>query len=281
MNKMKRNLSRVYLSLVPLWTFILAIAVGHISYKIYLPVWILNMGLMVIAAWILGLHIIKDHNDVNKWLAIGALFLIVPTMLTSMFFGLGPPPETVSEWQKTATEQQIRFIMLVIAAVFVALGFGVLREKLKTTAGNFYSVIGFSAIMVTIPLVILNMIIWGAYLPELFRIMTASGLEKSPEWFHPFREVINLMTPVEIAIMYTGIAAFAIAIRKAGWFSRTPSMIYIVICFVAYVITVIPYSYKLLTIPFIIVTIPASPFTLAYFIGVNLLRKAGDKKIFV
>jgi len=275
-SKMKRNLCQVYLSLVPVWAFILAMGVGHISYKIYLPVWIVNVGLMIMAAWMLGLHVIKNHGNEKRRLAIGAFFLIVPTMLTSMFFGLGPPPETIAGWEATATEQQIRFIMLIIAGVFFALGFAVLRENLKITAGNFYSVIGFTAMTVAIPLFILNMIFWSAYLSELFRIMTASGLGKSPDWFHPVREEFNLLTPVEAAIFYVAIAAFAAAIRKAGWFSGTSAMIYIVICFAAFAITVIPYSYKLLTIPFFIVTIPAAPFTIAFFMCINLLKRAAS-----
>lgn len=273
---MKRNLSQIYLSLVPVWSFIIAMAVGHISYKIYLPIWIINVSLMVIAAWILGLHVVRNQNEEKRQLAFGAFFLITPLLFISMFFGLGPPPETVAGWVSTATEQQIRFIMLIIAGVFVAMGFAVLREKLKNTAGSFYSAIGFTAMMVAIPLFIFNMIFWSAYLPELFRIMTASGLTKSPEWNHPLVEAINLLTPVEVAIIYIGVAAFAAAIHKAGWFKKNPSLIYMIISFTGFIITVFPYSYKLMPIPFFIVTIPAAPFIIAYFIGINLLRRIGN-----
>jgi hypothetical protein len=275
-NQFKRNISQVYLSLVPLLAFIFAMVVGHISYKIYLPIWIINIGLMVIAAWILGLHVIRNHDVEKKQLAMGAFFLIVPYLFISMFFGLGPPPETAAVWVVTATEQQIRFIILIIAGVFIALGFAVLREKLKITAGSFYSAIGFTAVMVAIPLFIFNMIFWSAYLPELFKIMTASGLEKSPEWFHPVREEFNLLTPVEVAVTYVGVAAFAAAIRNAGWFSKTSSLIYILISFIAFIITVLPFSYQLLPIPFFIVTIPAIPFLMPYIMGINLLRRAGN-----
>ena len=110
----KRRIGQIYLSLVPLWTFILAMGVGYISYKIYLPVWIINVGIMVIAAWILGLHVVRNHDTEKQQLALGAFFLIVPYLLISMFFGLGPPPETVTGWVATATEQQIRCIMLIM-----------------------------------------------------------------------------------------------------------------------------------------------------------------------
>src|SRR3954451_15232322 len=134
-NNLKRNLSQVYLSLVPVRVSAFGLIVGYISYKVYLPVWIVNVCLMVTAAWILGLHVIRNPDAEKKQLAIGAFFLIVPYLFISMFFGLGPPPDTAAAWIATATEQQIRFIMLIIAGVFIAIGFAVLREKLKNTNG--------------------------------------------------------------------------------------------------------------------------------------------------
>lgn len=234
------------------------------------------MGIMVIAAWTLGLHVIRNHDTEKKQLALGAFFLIAPYLLISMFFGLGPPPETAMGWVATATEQQIRYIMLIIAGLFIFLGFAVLREKLKNTGESFYSAIGFTALMVAIPLFIVNMIFWSAYLPELFKIMTASDLEKRLEWFRPIREEFNLLTTVEVAITYFAVAAFAASLRAAGWFSKTSSLIYIVINFVALFITVLPFSPQLLSIPFFIVTIPAIPFLMPYFMGINLLRRVGD-----
>ena len=278
-NLLMRRIGLIYLSLVPLWAFILAMAVGHISYKIYLPVWIINVGIMVIAAWILGLHVIRKHDAKKSQLAMGAFFLIVPYLLISMFFGLGPPPETANGWAATATEQQIRFIMLIVAGLFVLFGFAILREKLKITGGSFYSAIGFTAMTVAIPLFVVNMIFWSAYLPELFKIMTASGLEKGPEWFHPIREEFNLLTIVEVAITYFAVAAFAASFRAAGWFSKISSLIYIVINLVAFFITVLPFSNQLLPIPFFIVTIPAIPFLMPYFMGINLLRRVGNNEM--
>ena len=277
-DSLKRRIGQIYLSLVPVWITILGFAIGYISYKIYLPIWILNMCFMVIAAWILGLHIIRSSDTERKQLAVGAFFLIVPYLLISMFFGLGPPPDTAVQWVATSTEQEIRYIMLIIAGVFIALGFAVIKERLKNTKGSFYSNLGFSAILVAIPLFILNMIFWSAYLPGLFKIITASGLEKSPEWFHPIRDMFNLLTPVEVAITYFAMAAFVVALQAAGWFSKTSSLIYLGLSLIAFIITVLPFSFRLLPIPFFIVTIPAVPFLIPYFIGINLLRYVGNNK---
>src|ERR1041384_3153446 len=102
----KRKVSQIYLSIVPILTFIFAFVTGYISYKIYLPIWIINVCLMVTASWILGLHVVRNHDVEKNHLAIAAFFLIVPWILVSIFFGLGPPPQTPAGWAATATEQE-------------------------------------------------------------------------------------------------------------------------------------------------------------------------------
>jgi hypothetical protein len=208
---------------------------------------------------------------------VAAFLLVVPTMFISMFFGLGPPPETPALWVATAIEQQVRFIILIISGIFFVLGFAVMRESLKDTPGSLYGVVGFTAVMVAIPLFIFNMIFWGAYLPQLFKMMTSAGMDKTPEWFKPLASQFNLLTPVETAIRYLGIAAFAVGIYKAGWFNKKSSFIYIAICLVEFAITVFPNAARLLPVPFFIVTIPANPFIVAFYIGINLLRKFGGE----
>jgi hypothetical protein len=276
-NQLKRNASQVYLSLVPILVSAFGLGVGYISYKIYLPVWIINVCLMVTASWTLGLHVIRNHDVEKKHLAIAAFFLIVPWILISMFFGLGPPPQTPAGWVATATEQEIRYIMLIIAGVFIALGFAALREKLKNTAGSFYSMLGFSAIMIAIPLFIVNMIFWSAYVPELFRLMVASGLEKRPEWTNPVREEFNLLAVIEVSITYLAGAAISAALRDAGWLSKIASRIYIIISLLCFtLIAISTFAPEPIATIGSIFSIPALPFIMPYLIGINLLRRAGN-----
>ena len=121
--QLKRNISLVYLSLVPFVTAVFGFGVGHISYTIYIPVWIVNVCVMVAAAWVLGLKVIKNNDTERKQLTLGSFFLIIPWILISIFFGFGPPPETAAEWVATAAEQQVRYSILIIAGVFIAFGF--------------------------------------------------------------------------------------------------------------------------------------------------------------
>jgi DMSO/TMAO reductase YedYZ heme-binding membrane subunit len=273
---LNRKASRIYLLIVPLMVVIFGFGIGKISYTFYLPIWIINVCLMVISAWILGLHVINKKNEMRH-LALGAFFLIVPWILISMFFGLGPPPETPAGWVETATEQQVRYFMLTIAGVFIAFGFSLLREKLKSEGENLYSLLGFIAIIIAIPLFTVNMLFWGFSLTELFKILVASNTENMPEWLKPIRALFGLISVVEVALTYIAIAAFAVSMKLAGWFSKTESRIYVTISLMAFLIIVLLafFSEPFVTAGFA-VSIPAIPFMMPYFMGINLLRRAGD-----
>jgi len=276
----RRNLAQIYLSLVPFAATFFAFVTGRISYEIYLPVWILNACLMAMAAWVLGAQVIKKNDAEKKHLAIAACFLIAPTMLTFIFFGMGAPPDTAKEWVATAVEQQARFSILIISGIMIACGLIVLREKLKTTKGNFYSQLGFAAVIIFIPLFIFNMSFWHSFALETLKIKIASDSGKTPEWFAPVRSQVWVLSIVEIVMTYFAIAVFAASLRSAGWFRKTPSRIYIgisllsVLCVVLY--PLYPGAIAFSGFPYYPFMIPAIPFFLIYFMGINLLRRAGN-----
>src|ERR1700733_10218267 len=121
---MQRTLSQVYLTLVPVLTIVFGLGVGYISYKIYLPIWLVNVVLMLLCVWVLGGAAMKAGDETKKHLFVAALFFILPTLLTSMFFGLGAPPyESPKLWMESVTEQRARYYFLLAAGLFIALGF--------------------------------------------------------------------------------------------------------------------------------------------------------------
>ncbi|MDB5147576.1 MAG: hypothetical protein JWQ57_1596, partial [Mucilaginibacter sp.] len=69
----KQKFSLVYLCLVPLIVVAIGFGIGHVSYKIYLPVWIFNACLMITAAWNLGAHRLINGNREIKQQVITAL----------------------------------------------------------------------------------------------------------------------------------------------------------------------------------------------------------------
>jgi len=275
---LKRNLSQLYLTLVPILTLVLGLGIGYVSYKIYLPIWLINVVLMIVASWVLGAYVIKTGDQEKKHIALCALFFIIPTLLSSMFAGLGAPPyENPKLWVASATEQLTRYYFLLAMGVLIAFGYAILREKLKSTSGNFYAMLGFIAIQIAIPIYLIDMSFWGFYLTKLYRIIVASSMQQTPQWVLPLRNQFFYINMMVAALVYLATAAFAMSFKKAGWFKAVACNIYIVISLVFFLLDVLPPT---LPEPFatlnFIVSIPAVPFMLPYFIGINLLRKVGD-----
>lgn len=276
----KRNAGQIYLSLVPFSVTAFAFVTGHVSYKVYLPIWILNVCLMAIAAWVLGAHLIRNNNVEKKQLAVAALFLIIPWMFISIFAGMGPPPDTAKEWVATAAEQQVRYCILITSGILIAFSLTVLREKLKAVGENFYSQLGFAAIMIAIPLFLLVTSFWDCFALETYKLQIASASDKLPEWYMPVKKQIDVITMVEVVLTYFATAAFAAALKAAGWFSKNASRIYITISLLTILLIVLspfyPASVTSANFPFIPLMIPAIAFLMLYFIGINLLRRAGN-----
>jgi hypothetical protein len=277
-NNLKRNVSQIYLTLVPILTIVFGLAVGYVSYKIYLPIWILNVFLMIVATWVLSGHAIRTNDVEKKHLVICAIFLITPWMLISMFSGLGAPPyDKAAEWVASATEQQVRYYFLLAVGVLIAFGFAILREKIKKTKGDFYSLLGSVAIQVAIPIFLIDMTFYGFYLAELYRNMAASNIEKTPEWVLAIAKQFHFVNMIVAALVYVATAAFAAALKKAEWFNPTACNIYILISLLLFLLDVLPPSFPE---PFatlnLVVSIPAVPFLMPYFMGVNLLRRVGN-----
>lgn len=269
--------SYIYLLLVPIITAGLGFGVGHVSYKLYLPIWLLNVVLMTIASWSLGLNIIKLKNEEENKLAKTAFFLIVPWILISMFAGLGPPPNTAAEWTATAKEQQVRYFMLVICGVFIAFGFVGLRDRLKTKGENFYSLLSLTAVLIAIPLFIINMLYWGFYLSELFKILAADNAKNYPDWFLPTKQLFQLISVIEVALTYFATFLIVLAMRKVGWLSKTSRSFYVLFSLLAFLMIILFAFFPETLEAGSVVSIPAFPFLMPYFIGVNLLRQAGNK----
>lgn len=274
---LNRNVSRIYLWLVPILVVIFGFSLGKTNYTFYLPIWILNVVLMVITSWILGLHVIRDENK-SKHIAVGAFCLIVPTILVSMFFGLGPPPETPAGWVATSTEQQVRYSMLVAAGIFIVYGFTLLKEHQKNDGENYYSLLGSIAINIAIPLFILDMLFWGFSLTELFNTLVATNTEKMPEWFRPLRQIFGMVSVVEVALTYMAIIFFSVSLNMTSLLSKTSKIIYVTLSLFAFIIIILS---AFLPEPFVTagfaVSIPAIPFFMPYYIGINLLKGEGDK----
>lgn len=271
--------SYIYLILVPIFATGIGFGIGHVRYQLYLPIWLLNALLMLLASWTVGLHLIQKKEGKAKSSVKAAFLLVAPWIIISLFAGLGPPPETATEWTKTATEQEVRYSLLVVCGVLIAFGFLCLKEEIKGAGETFYSLLGSTVILIAIPLFIINMLYWGFYLTELFRMQAIEGVVNTPEWFLPIRQLFRMVSVTEVALTYLATFAMAVALKKSGWLSHRSSTLYILFSLTAFgIVTAYACFRDALAIPGFLLSIPAFPFLLPYFIGVNLLRKAGNKE---
>jgi hypothetical protein len=255
---------------------VVGLGMGHVSYKIYSPVWIVNVCFMVAATWALASPALKTNVPCTRRLVFSAVLLILPWVFISIIGGMGPPPFGKPEvWLSLITEQRLRYIILVVAAVLNIFGFAVLNEELKTTRGNLYSKIGFTALQIAIPIFILDMIFLSYYVEEVYRIMIASSLGKSPDWTRPISNQSRYIAIVQDSLAFISTAAFAAALKAAGWLKPAACNSYIAFCVLGVVLNILPPSSPepLATLAFI-ATIPAVLFLMPYLMAINLLNGA-------
>ena len=273
-SSLKRNISNVYLSLLPFLTFGIALSLGHANYKTILPIGLLVVSFALLAVWILGAHAIVSSDKEKKHLVITSLMLIAPWILLCSLSGIGAPPfDKPVEYVATATEQQFRYTFLIFGGLAVAFGFALLKEKLKKSAENFYSWIGFIAIMIAAPLFVMNMSYYDQFLLETYKVRAASGSDKFPEWFSPVQRQFFVVMVVEVALTFLSTAAFAASLKVAGWFSRTACNIYILISLLCFIDALLSFVFPMVGF----VVIPALPFIMPYYIGINLMKRTGNE----
>jgi len=280
---MKRQLSQIYLSLVPVLTIVLGLGVGYISYKVYLPVWLVNVVLMVVSMWVLGGAYYKTAGKNEKRLIICGVFFIIPTLLTSMFFGLGAPPyESPATWVATVTEQHVRYYFLLTAGLFITFGVALLCIQLKKAGDDFYAVLAAVAILIAAPVFLIDMSFWGFFLTRMYQFMVDTHLTKRPDWVVPLRSMFYYVNVFAGALVYIATALVTQSLKKTGSFKPAACNGYSVITMLFLVLDLLPPT---LPEPFatlnFIVSIPAVPFMFLYFIGINLLRRAGNNSSLV
>lgn len=268
-----QKLSLVYLCLVPLIVVAIGFGIGHVNYKIYLPVWIVNACLMIAAARSLGDYQFKKSDGKIKQQIITALLLFTPWLLFSIFAGMGPPPATLQGWVNTAAEQQVRYTILIAGGILFALGSALLKAKLQAAGENIYSVMASAAINLALPLFIINMAFWGYYLTDAFRVFILQGAAKRPDWYGPVKSLFYVISIAEVLLMYLGTVLFAISLKVTGLFNPVACRYYIIFGLAGIVLVVLPPSWPE---PFgtagYLVAIPAIPFIMPYLIGVHLLK---------
>lgn len=268
----KQKIAKWYLYLVPATGSALAFGIGHVHYSIYLPIWIINGLIMLTACRWLGFAELQKHELLNRKLMLAGFFFILPWILISMFAGLGPPPETIEGWAATAREQQLRYCMLMIVGVFEVVAFTFLYEGFKHKEGSWMARIAWVCMLVAIPLFLLNMTYWSSYLPQLFQQMHAQGEQVLPVWAQPLRNQFGMISAAEVTLTYLATSVFALALLHSKLFKAGAAWLYMFLSALAGLVMMLSVFFPdSLAIPGFALSIPAFPFLLPYYMGIQFL----------
>jgi hypothetical protein len=265
-----RKLSFIYLLCVPAVATALAFIIGRVDYRIYLPIWILNVILMALASRTLS---------APRWLlsARHALFFIFPWMLFSIFGGMGPPPETAAAWALLANEQIVRYSFLIAGGISMGIGFHYLATRLVNTPGGKHAHRANVLIKIAIPLFVLNMAYWGYFLTSTFIKYAAKDAPAKPAWLTSLGEVFTIIRMTEVALIYAATAALAYSLRLTGHLSKAGSFLYILFSCLGALLNLLPGNLPgPLAIANYLSYIPAFTLLMPYLIAVNLLNKPGN-----
>ena len=271
----RQAISRFYLTLVPFLAAAIALGFGHSKPQLYLPIWLAHAALMASAVWGLGKKCFTNPDSGQRQLGRIALLIIIPWIGFTVFAGMGPPPTSIPEWVDTATEQQIRYAMLIAGGILITGGFTLLANKLRQSGEQSYWLLGVLALGIALPLFIANMAYWGSFLGESFTNFSAASMAKRPDWYLAMRALFTWISGVEVALLYLATAAFGIGLQAASWFKPKACRLYVVFSLVGALLSVLPsFSFEPLVIATYLVSIPAFPFIMPYLIALNLLNLA-------
>lgn len=258
------KVSSIYLFSVPFLTFLLGFGVGHVDWQLYLPAWLINILIMALAMR----QLLRSRLSGNPLSIFTALLLIAPWIIFPLFAGMGRPPQTIRGWLDLEGEQHTRFNLLILGGILAYLGTALLYQLLQHTE-KIFATLGLALMTLAIPLFLINMAYWGSFLSASFQNFKTAN---RPDWYLAFRELLFLISVAEVSLIYLATAMFSIALGKSGCLKPGAVRAYVIISLVGALVNLVPPSAPdpFSTMSYL-VSIPAIPFIMLYYMGVKLL----------
>lgn len=225
------------------------------------------------AAWILGFGVARRGTAQQRVFASGAGLLVAAGAVVSLGWNMGPPP-TGDQFLATRLDQQFRYSTLLIGAILALGGLTVLRSGLQHAGDRVWSALGYSAILLsTLLFAVDNAALQIGF--EAVRQESRTGLE--PNWVEPFRNYFVYLTVFWAVLAYIGTACYAVSLHRAGWMGDAACWMFVGISAAAVVlIPFFPLMPNNAALPGFILSIPAVPYFMPYWMGVNLASRLGE-----
>ncbi|MDB5967556.1 MAG: hypothetical protein JWQ90_6 [Hydrocarboniphaga sp.] len=273
----QQSLSLTVLSISLILALVLFGVRAKYSPGVYYALAIAQLSVVCLAAWKLGAGRFRSEERVNFALAGG--LLIAPVALLSLLPGVGPPGDQVP------AENQLRFLVLLVDAILVAVGMGVLKEALVQHGERVFSTLAFTSITLASPLYILfTGIQYSDYVAQDRGWSWAASVDGSLHELSPLDTLSVTLLFFGGVLTYLATAAFAMSLRQTQWLGRKVAHAFVIASLFAVTCLVIRgLDYPGLaaafghwyTIPGFVVGIPAVPWIMPCMLGVLLLRRAG------
>lgn len=241
---------------------------------VYQTIGVVHFAAACLAAWILGVRRIRAGTDERRRLALAGGLLLVPFALVSLLWvGLGPP------WVATPTENRMRYLVLLAAAVAVAGAFIILKDALSDAAERLYSTLGFVGSIFAGA----AYLVWLTFYVAVYVVKVRD--EQVPPAIVPLINMSDILLFVACVLTYLTVAAFAASLGRARWLGHGAARAYVIVNLIALLFIAIrgltfpdptAGSTPWYTQPGFIAGIPAVPWIMPHLLGVVLLRRAGD-----
>lgn len=273
MNPSVRRISYLFLCAFPL------VALGFCSARplrtagLSQVVGVVLFTALAVAAWVVGLRVIRLQAEGPGKLALAGALLIAPYGIMSlMWVGLGAP------FQATLSENYMRYLVLVWDSILITIGFVVLKDALSEAGERFYSSLGFAAALSAgvAYLICLNL--------SLAQVATVLHGEKTPppSILGDFYSAIEFVACI---LTYAATAMFATAMSRVRLLGRIPALAYLTASAILVLLILVrglafpeisADTAPWYTRPGVIAGIPAAPWFMPTLLGVVLLRRAGE-----
>ena len=240
------------------WKPHIAVAVGHAV-------------LIGAAVWILGADVVKSGDARQRAVLVAGVLLVAGVVMVSTLFGMGPPPQDPAVYLATRGDQQLRYMALMAAALVVFGGFTILSGAMQDAGDRIFSRIALAAITIGTLLFVLDSLLVYVIV-EMLQQKQSSG--RTPDWYLAVRAYYLPLHEVAVALIYLATAAYATALRRAGWFGTISSRLFVGISLAAAVLVLLyPVGGKI-GAPGFVLGIPAVPYVMPYLMGILLVTRA-------
>lgn len=163
-----------------------------------------------VAAWSQAGPALRSGEFARR--AVGAAGLLFAFVLGAigLFAALGPPQSS------THAENQLRYPLILLAALACAAACVLLARSLAATGERFHSTLGFAAALLAAPLYV----VFAAMQLVEYRTLAANGADAMPPEVALLDAVSIVLLLFGVALNYLATASFARALVDAGWLGR-------------------------------------------------------------